>query len=322
MITLHCGLHKTGSSSIQLALAHARLTGTVVLPRPGDDQSDAAWRSRLARVAAGGVLSDEKLLGSPFDGYSQAATRLGLVRTEVAGRPSRVVVYLRPQPDWLESVYLQGVQEGRRDSPEEFWSRVRDAPLLQWSALIDLLAAESGADAVLVRPYGPGVDVIADFAATCGLPSSVSRVSLRENVSIAAIQAPVLLELGVDDTLTHADRNRLRGLFQRQLAAGASREWSAFPPDVQADIRHRTREDWASVGVRVREVDPVLGERFRALEARWDLPIRPWPTDTDVRAELVRSLRVLGCMPTAATSTSLASRAVTRIRRATGGTRG
>ena len=316
MITVHCGLHKTGSSSIQLALAHARVSG-VVVPRPGDDQSDAGWRERLHRVLDGGVFSDEKLLGTPFDGYAQAPSRLDIVRASLRGRPCRLVVYLRPQPDWLESVYLQGVQEGRPEGPEEFWSRVREAPLLQWSGLLDLLEADGGAQQVLVRPYGDDVDVVADFALTCGVPGTVGRSEMRENVSISAIQAPVIRVLGADGHLGPAECGRIRATFQHRLALGAPRGWSAFPEDIQREIRDHSRADWAAVSARVARSDPEAGARFEALLGRWGAETRPFPTEDVIRAEIVRSLRVLASMGSMPLPPSLASRVATRLRRYT-----
>ena len=314
MITLHCGLHKTGTSSIQFALRRARLRG-VVVPRVGDDQSDGGWQERLRRLSKGGLLSDEKLLGNPFDGYAQAPARLDIVRKTLGDRPRCLVVYLRPQPDWLESVYLQGVQQGRLEGPEEFWSRVRDAPFLQWSALLDLLEASGGAREIVVRPFGDNVDVVRDFALTCGLPSAVGQSQARANVSISAIQAPVLRSLSASQDLSPAERGQLRSAFQHTLAPGAPNGWSAFPEAIQREILDRTRADWLAVSARVGRFEPEAGTRFEVLQGRWKADIRAFPTEDVVQEEMMRSLRVLASTEPLPAEIPLGLRVVKRLQR-------
>ncbi|MDO8307719.1 MAG: hypothetical protein Q7V58_05090 [Actinomycetota bacterium] len=291
----------------------------MIVPRPGDDQSDVAWSRRLARLAAGqhGILSDEKLLGSPFDAYAQAHPRAGLMRKALGGREFQVIVYTRPQPEWLASVYLQGVQQGRLDQPEEFWARVADAPLLQWSAMVDLLEQESGAARVVVRAYGGDRDVVADFSNLCGFKVNVTRPAIRDNVSIAAIQAPLLLALNSDPSLTTENRNQLRHVFQNVLRPGAPMGWSAFPAPVVQAIRDCTHADWARLTARVAATDPAEGERFARLDQVWRQPLLPFPgtglEGPGAREEMIRSLAVLA-NATTLPQRSLVSRLGRRLR--------
>lgn len=299
MITLHCGLHKTGSSSIQFALQHYARGRAVMVPRPGEDQSDGAWLSRLEQLARHpeGVLSDEKLLGSPFDGYRQAHERAELVSRALAGREFRIVVYLRPQIDWLPSVYLQGVQEGRPEDPDEFWARLADEPLLKWGALLDILQNRTGAAQVVARAFGGGRDAVADFLGLCGVRVHPGMPAIAENVSIAPIQAPLLLALNRQPGITASERARLRDVFQSRLRPGAPSGWSAFPESVVEQVRARTLADWESVTARVSSTDPVEGERFAALVEAWARPALPFPGTAleglGARQELLRSVRVL-----------------------------
>ncbi len=296
MITIHCGLHKTGTSSIQLALRNSRRLKRVIVPKPGNDQSDRAWRERLKQARNSRLLSDENLLGAPFDCYASAQSRISLMREALSDCEYRLVVYLRPQPDWLESVYLQGIQQGCLQSPKEFWSEMRKAPYLRWSTLLDVLERESGATGLIVRPYGDGADSVADFFETCSLPRQSRRLRqfpLRENVSISPLQSAVMRKVAADTDLTIADRQRLRWVFQEELAGDARRDFSVFSAQVTQEIRDQTFPDWQKVTERVIAQDPLLGERFAQLESCWETPLLPAPTETEIDAETVRSLRIL-----------------------------
>ena len=140
MITVHCGLHKTGSSSIQVALPLVVSTArrAIVTPDPRDDRSELGWARRLRALTAApdAIFSDENLLGDPDDAYRVSPDRVALLRDSLAGSSFQLVVYLRPQVDWLGSVYLQGVQEGRTTSPEDFLAGVTSQRFLAWSNLV------------------------------------------------------------------------------------------------------------------------------------------------------------------------------------------
>lgn len=250
MITIHCGLHKTGSSSIQLALELCTKRGrTIVTPKPGDDRSEHGWRERLSKVARAqnAVFSDENLLGSPFDGYQLAPERVAILRDALAGTRYQIVVYLRPHVDWLPSVYLQGVQEGRTIGPEDFWAAIRDEPYLRWANLMELLKRDSGAERVIARAHTRSRDAVADFFEVVGLgkPPRTGRTMIQENVSIGAAQAPLLRELNGRDGIDDYERSLFRSMFQGQLAAGALRGLSPFPLPVQLEVSSSFRGDWS-----------------------------------------------------------------------------
>ena len=300
MITVHCGLHKTGSSSIQLALELSSGKGrTIVTPKPGDDRSETGWRERLVRLATSpnAVFSDESLLGSPYDGYQLAPARVAMLREALTGSRYQVVVYLRPHVDWLPSVYLQGVQEGRTIGPEEFWASIKDEPYLRWTNLLDLLQRESGAEQVIARAHTRSRDAVADFFDVVGLgkPPRTGKTAIRENVSIGAAQAVVLRELSAREGVDDAQRHRFRIAFQQDLAAGAVRNLSPFPAIMQSEMAEQFSGDWASLA---RSQVPNNDEAtFRMEESRCGVGPEPYAggslADPCVREEALRSLEVL-----------------------------
>jgi len=298
MITIHCGLHKTGSSSIQLGLQLAVTSRRpVAIPHPGELQTDEAWAARISALPPDAILSDENLLGSPFDGYARAPERVRILDESLKGREYRVIVYLRAQLLWLQSVYLQGVQQGRDDSPESFVSRVTASPFVGWNSMLELLRG-SDATSIIVRAYEPRRDVVSDFfaQAALGTPPNVGSMGLRENPSITAVQAPILRAL--NSQVDPAGSQRYRELFQGPLREGSRVGLSPFPVAVQEATLRRYHDDWSAVCSSVMSVDAAEGAVFGSILQGWDEGISPFAgesiTDPLIAAEMVRSIRIMG----------------------------
>ncbi len=303
MITIHCGLHKTGTSSIQLALELLRNSTrrVVITPDPKDDRTEQGWSDRIKALVhtSDVIFSDENLLGAPDDGYQLAPKRVAMLRTALSGVPYRLVIYLRPQLDWLPSVYLQAVQEGRTSRSEEFWTGIKDQPLLTWSPLLDLLRNESGAERVIVRAHTRSRDAVTDFFQVCSLenPPRTGKTMIRINASIAAVQAPVLIALNELPDLTPYQRGQFRHVFQQVLAPGAAVGLSPFPESVQRQIVEKFWDDWLVVADSLVSSDPEEAQVFRTEARRWLEPLLPFGgaslDDPSVQQEALRSLQLL-----------------------------
>ena len=298
MITIHCGLHKTGSSSIQLGLQFAGISRRpVVIPQPDESQSDEAWAARISALPGEAILSNENLLGSPFDGYARAPARVRILDESLKGRDYRVIVYLRAQLPWLQSVYLQGIQQGRDDSPETFINRVTASPYVCWNSLLELLRA-SDATNIVVRAYESRRDVVSDFFAqtALGTPPNVGSIGLRENPSITAVQAPILRALNSHANPTESQRHREQ--FQGPLRESSPSGLSPFPMAVQQATLRRYHDDWSAVCASVLSVDDAEAALFSNILQGWDESTSPFAgesiTDPLIAAEMVRSIRILG----------------------------
>jgi hypothetical protein len=242
------------------------------------------------------ILSNENLLGSPFDGYARAPERLRLIDASLSGRDYQFIVYFRPHLPWFQSVYLQGVQQGMDDAPEDFISRVTESPYVQWHAMLKLLC-RTNATSVIARAYLPSRDVVADFfaQAALGSPPDVGAAGFRENPSITAVQAPILRALNAGaDSVTSA---RLRELFQGTLRVGAPHGLSPFSVDLQQSCLDRFHRDWSALTEAVTLDDASEGAVFSEILATWQQGAAPCAgehvTDPLVAAEMVRSIGVL-----------------------------
>ena len=303
MITVHCGLHKTGSSAIQLALRGIPISASqkIVTPNPGDASSDDGLAQRLSVLTEvrDSIFSDENLLGEPYDGYQSAPERVSLLRSSLSGTRYQIVIYLRPQVDWLASVYLQGVQEGRTTDPGDFWASLASSDYLSWSALVNLLREGSGADRIIVRAYARSRDSVADFMGVCGFDGFLrtGRREIRENVSISPLQAPILVALNDEVGVTQERSSRRRRVFQSILVNQSAVRQSPFPEAMQLDIAEHFRSDWRAVTDSIQDSDPDEHALFSQLGRDWDDPPLPFPGksvgDFAISQELLRCLGVL-----------------------------
>jgi hypothetical protein len=243
-------------------------------------------------------LSDENLLGSPFDGYAKASQRVTALKEAMGGRPISFVAYLRPQPQWLESLYLQGIQQGNTESPAEFLDRILCAPNLQWSILGSVIRDEIGADSLDLRPYSSR-DVVEDFfrSQSLGSPPPFPRNGFRINRSVAPIQGPILRDLLSDQVLESSDKLRIRRVFQSLLAIGAMSGFSCFSEAQQTEMRDVLTEDLVALktsGLMAPEALDAYGREVAKVKAEKLLPWAEGPeADEALRLEALRCLQVL-----------------------------
>jgi hypothetical protein len=157
---LHVGAHKTGTTVLQKYLAEheaeLRRNGIYYLRRSHLARY-AGWGERLVenpaplaarlrkfrvdprfRVLIG---SNENLMGRPFlkggNGglYPNAARNSVALGRAVRASGCKIVIGIRPQPDFLESYYLQTVHQGR-DEPFETWLSRIDLGALSWRPIV------------------------------------------------------------------------------------------------------------------------------------------------------------------------------------------
>ena len=301
MITLHVGLHKTGSTSIQAALSlisHRRGLDVLLPGRNAPPSFDFLLSTlREAQPSNDLIVSDENLLGKMSDCYAERNMRLMSLREALRGVNFRIIVYVRPQLTWLSSVYLQLVQQGESTAPDAFWANMRTNRGLSWFGLAKALWQESGAESVQVRLHDNSRDVVNDFFDICELGKAPIAVpdDLRLNRSITPLQAPILAAMNSGDGPRGQNSVAFRRILQGSLMSTDQGKWSPFAPEIQDEITRIFQPDWDRLVELVESSDAAEGERFRrATDSDNSGPI-PYPgdsiTDEAVAQESVRLLR-------------------------------
>lgn len=176
-VVYHLGAHKTGSSLLQKFMRdnpeELRRRRIVYLPR-GEMNDHVGWGKKLLRhpeqlesriaEALGGrwyrtlVTSHENTLGPPFKAgaahlYPRGPEIVAQLARALERWPSRVVLYIRPQDEFVESYYLQRIHQGHCLSFAE-WLEELDLDGLSWRPVVDALVASFGADRVEVVDFG------------------------------------------------------------------------------------------------------------------------------------------------------------------------
>lgn len=219
-ITIHIGLEKTGTTSIQGFLNHRRaelLAKGVLFPEApgksnqtllaaaamsdpvniraraiaqgGADFADTLAQNMRAEIAA---AKPERLLLSNEHCSSrlhsvEEVTRLRTL-LEQFGEVERVIVYLRRQDEFLLSTYSTSVKSG--DSrPFALPSDRKMRSRYDFQALLELWAGVFGREAMQPRRFQPsawaGGDLLSDFCAAAGLEVG-DRSAPARNLSLSA----------------------------------------------------------------------------------------------------------------------------------------
>ena len=247
MITIHCGLHKTGSSAIQLALRASLAAERIAVPVPGQPTSVELLSSSLRRLPEDGILSDEHMLGTAFDGYKSVASRMAMVNDVLSGRRFQLVVYVRPQLRWLESLYIQGVQMGWMEDPGVFVERVTSSPWISWQLLTSHLVDVSRAERVVIRPYRTGVNVVSDFANVIGSRKLAAQAyrGFRVNQSLSPRRAQLMHLALAAGVMEDRDAISMRAMLSTTPNLQDGEPESIFPVALQQEITSRYQHEWS-----------------------------------------------------------------------------
>jgi hypothetical protein len=176
-VVYHVGAHKTGTSLVQSYLSQnrrmLRKQGLTYLTREtleswvksADGEADDAGVMHrrisgafLRRPDGVVVASYENTIGPPFAGkhadglYPRAAQRAEALRDALAKYSTKVLLGIRPQSGFVESYYIQKVQQGDYRTFDDWFGEL-DLDRLSWRPVVDTLVATFGRDNVEVIDF-------------------------------------------------------------------------------------------------------------------------------------------------------------------------
>jgi len=230
-VFVHIGTHKTGSTAIQQAFA----SGADGLVRLGfrDDIARSTWtesdtghladhlRAQITPVKpVNYLLSTERFCGEPLQGYAEAGTIARRVQGITRDFDPMIVVFLRRQDDFIESLYTQMIHQGGSQTFPEFLETIRPE-IMNWHRLLEAYAAVFGRENIIVRRYHPDFypesrSLLADFCQIVGvdpakLPAGQGTGTPNQGYSKEAMDIALLCNPHLDDT----GRRHLRQLLQK-----------------------------------------------------------------------------------------------------------
>ena len=266
----HVGAHKTGTSLLQKYLrdnpSMLSHLGIDYLGR-GDTNGFVGWGDKLIedpgalteRIRRGAaersiryfVSSHENTLGHPFGTensprrsglYPAAAPRIDALERALRPFPRKILFYLRSQEGFLESYYLQRIQQGESLTFREWLADV-DLDEVSWAPVVDELRDAFGADNVVVGDFAEieqgQADYIRRFLRRID-PSLDHEVQYeaRRNRSISAKGLAIALAANPHLT-TASERKLMRKFLQRNFSNARYPRPELFTPTEQAEVRAR-----------------------------------------------------------------------------------
>lgn len=285
MLVLHIGTQKTGTAALQAYLAEnadALLKQGIHYLRTGRVRS----HGDLAQALRG--KADITLWERARDEIRESESPLQVISAEglwvsdpVAlrnelpeGIPVRIVVYLRRQDKYLQSLWKQGVTGGRKS---DFRSWLEATPEKgDYLSTIERWASVFGADSLNIRPYErpDGTNTVSDFCRIIGAVGLPAPENVRRNFSPRRELLHFMRALNsVDAVMNH------RKLFRACIAKNSDYIRST---DLLSD------EEAAEVMARYAEGNRILTERYyrdnSALLFPEMMPSPPaeiWPLDSE-----------------------------------------
>lgn len=264
-ILLHIGTHKTASTSIQswLKASHAHLANhqIVALPTPPfsrsrdlmeadgvDSDLIAQCRAELATAISSAaispdhtlVLSSEGFSGSIRRGYTNARLCAQILAQILSDHSVTVVVYLRQQDSFIESLYTQRIHQGESTSFPDYLAALPQQAF-DWQNHVQAFADAFGDASIRVRPYHrsqfPEPDsILRDFCQILECPfAPASSEPTLKNVGYSRDAMEVALRVNPD--LSATDQHTLRKLLQKTAVKGTWNAYSYFTHEQRTALR-------------------------------------------------------------------------------------
>ena len=276
---IHVGAHKTGTSLIQNALKEGddllRREGVrfssrfdpvwqrhditecvkaVIAERVGDAERDAfaAFVDELRSEADRAVIvSAEGLLGRPLPAGRGQGTGLPLYATAAASasllsaaEPTRIVLYIRSQAGFVESMYRQRIKRGRRFTFEEWMAWIPPVGL-SWAPVVEAFEAEMGEGIVSVKWFrlptiGAAAHVEEFLVDACGLdvPFDIPDVSTgKSNISYSDVAMEMARR--TSDLLEGRDERMFRQFLREHLSTATHPSSPLLSDDERSRITER-----------------------------------------------------------------------------------
>lgn len=181
--------------------------------------------------------------------YSSAIGNAAKLANFFGESPFRLVVYLRPQHEWFESLYSHHIRGGGTQAPEEFVRPLLNFPFSRWSTLISGLKSVIGSDRLSVRIMEAERDSLSDFLEVIGIENQSAFRTRSRNVSPSALAMEALRRVNLESTSTREQWRSRR--FVENNFSGRNSEYSLFPPDLQIALKTLVSEDWGNLSATV-----------------------------------------------------------------------
>ena len=271
---IHIGTHKTGTTSIEAFLKTNRTAladqgiGLLTFPRDArralrehaEGHEAAATNlantlehliTKQSRACANQpntyILSWEGFCGNASKGYSDAhlmANALN-VASKYCNLNPYIILYIRPQEEFISSYYSQTVKDGKTKSIQEFLHDLPSASF-NWLRLTETFERQFGADQVVVERYCrelfPGKnEILKDFCAhlsidTRGLTFPLSSINSAKNAGWSKPMIEIARILNAQ--VSKNEQQTMKEIFNELTPQIAKKDYAYFDAHTTTLIRN------------------------------------------------------------------------------------
>ena len=254
-IFLHIGTHKTGTSSIQRTLKTVNTTLNSLdyqwveesywlykrfTPEAIDDV--VSYIDSLSFVPQQNLIfSSEGYTAGLLSDMAIVRQRAEILATILSDFNVKVVLYLRRQDQFIESMYSQAIHEGHSYTFDEYFSEVCDFRNLDWQILIDIFAGQFGKDNLIVRPYDRNLfyqnDIVPDFFSSIGLKDRIPAASFSKSMNRSYSSQGLKIARYMNSILPDIEeKEKLRAMMQGMGAKDVFEKHAYFAPDTRRQL--------------------------------------------------------------------------------------
>lgn len=248
-----------------------QVTGGAILPTALVPEEIAADLKRLVNGPQDHVLMTSEILFHRLpleDFYDRIGDGLHLMQTLLPGWQIRVVFYVRVQKNFVESCYTQILQMGKRTRFSAFTGG--GVPRhLNWTRVCDDIAAQIGAENLVVRPFEVIRDLgtegfLRDFLMYLGLtPEGAAALAFEETLAEGKSANRGFSEVAVKmarftmPLVAPKDRKKLRNFLQENFSTEHYPRPRYFSDEQAAEMAaHYKQENARLFATYIPDLDP------------------------------------------------------------------
>ena len=251
---LHIGTHKTGTTSIQQTIRKNKeklkefdycwVEESYWLFKRFNPQEIEAVVNFLEQLK---TLPENNLIFSS-EGYSGGLAndinivnqKAEILRKILQGFNVKVILYLRRQDQFIESMYIQSIQEGNSYTFDEYLNDVINYQNLDWQFLVDIFGEKFGIENLFVRPYDKVLfknnNIIYDFFSVLGLEDKIEfngMTQWNKSYSHHTLRIARYMNSVLD---TQEDKIKLRSILQHLYTKGVFEKHGYLTPGKRHEI--------------------------------------------------------------------------------------
>jgi len=261
-IYVHIGTHKTGTTTIQHALKGNALKNPneksficsnkiakqfmreekynrYLVQRFQDEIQSMIQRSKSANKV---VLSNEALSGLPESGYQNSNVVYSMLRDATTKYNVKIIIYLRRQDSFVESLYTQMIHQGDTIEFERFFKQFESPGALNYRRMLNDLRSYFDDQNIIVRSYHEASErgLLIDFSDVIKSKSLKFSKQKEKNPSYSrhALEIAKICNASLDQE----GKQQLRAALQATMAKRRNEPFSLFTDDERAKFLDKHKE--------------------------------------------------------------------------------